>query len=89
MLRFHGETFKNFGILRIGLFGSYARNEMSVRSDIDILVEFVDGQKNFSNYMNVKIFHEDLFKKKVDLVIKDSIKDRIKEQIIKETIYAA
>ena len=39
--------------------------------------------------MDLKIFLEDNFNRKIDLVIKDSIKNRIKDQILSETIYAA
>ena len=31
---------KNFGVLSIGLFGSYAKDQQSEDSDIDFLVEF-------------------------------------------------
>lgn len=83
------DSLKNFGVLHIGLFGSFARNESSSDSDIDILVEFDPKQKNFSNYMGLKIFLEDLFNRKIDLVIKDQIKVKLKDQILSETIYAA
>ena len=88
-LKSNNVKIKEFGVLHIGLFGSYVRNEMRPESDIDILVEFMDGKKSFLNYMNLKIYLEDLFFFKIDLVLKDSVKDRIKDQIIKETIYAA
>ncbi|PJZ79175.1 nucleotidyltransferase family protein [Leptospira meyeri] len=85
----NADSLVKFGILHIGLFGSFARNESNSESDIDILVEFIPNQKNFKNYMDLKIFLEDNFNRKIDLVIKDSIKNRIKDQILSETIYAA
>lgn len=39
--------------------------------------------------MGLKILLEDMFLRKIDLVIKERIKSGIKEQILKETIYAA
>ncbi len=89
MLTNNVDSLKMFGVLHIGLFGSFARNESKSDSDIDILVEFLPDQKNFRNYMDLKIFLEDLFNRKIDLVIKNAIKLRIKEQILNETIYAA
>lgn len=83
------ESFKNFGVVHIGLFGSFARNESRSDSDIDILVEFGPDQKTFGNYMGLKIFLEDLFGRKIDLVIKETIKVKLKDQILNETIYAA
>lgn len=38
---------QSFGVKRLGLFGSYVRNEHNSQSDIDILVEFVQGLKTF------------------------------------------
>ncbi|MCW7460530.1 nucleotidyltransferase family protein [Leptospira limi] len=78
-----------FGVAQIGLFGSFVRNESNENSDIDILVEFLPEQKTFRNYMDLKIFLEDSFQRKIDLVIKDSLKVRIKDQILKEAVYAA
>ncbi|WP_078128162.1 nucleotidyltransferase family protein [Leptospira alexanderi] len=83
------EKIQSFGVIHIGIFGSFAKNEFREDSDIDILVEFAPTAKTFSNYMGLKILLENMFSKKIDLVIKERIKPRIKEQILKETIYAA
>ncbi|MBM9501091.1 nucleotidyltransferase family protein [Leptospira sp. 201903071] len=83
------EKIRSFGVIHIGLFGSYAKDENQEESDVDILVEFAPNMKSFANYMGLKILLEDLFEKKIDLVIKEKIKPRIKEQILEETIYAA
>jgi predicted nucleotidyltransferase len=73
---------KNFGVKKIGLFGSYIRNEQKSTSDIDILVEFEKGQITFDNYMDLKFFLEDLFKCKVDLVMQEAIKPDLKPYIL-------
>jgi predicted nucleotidyltransferase len=39
------------GIREVGLFGSYARNEQTEQSDIDILVDFDPEKETFDNYM--------------------------------------
>lgn len=80
---------KALGVVQIGLFGSYATEEFNEHSDVDILVEFNPSQKNFKNYIDLKLMLEDAFHKKIDLVIKDRIKPRIREKILSETIYAA
>ncbi len=78
-----------FGVKSIGLFGSYARREQEAKSDIDILVEFEKGQKNFDNYMDLKFYLEELFGHKVDLVINGSIKPSLREPILSGVTYAA
>ncbi|VVB92395.1 Nucleotidyltransferase domain protein [uncultured archaeon] len=80
---------KKFGVKRIGLFGSYLRNEQKPTSDIDILVEFEKGKITFDNYMELKFFLEDLFKIKVDLVMEDAIKPDLKPYILGSVKYAA
>ena len=55
------EKIKQYGVKRMGLFGSYAKDEQKKESDIDILVEFEEGKKNFDNYMDLKFFLEELF----------------------------
>jgi len=82
------EHIKKYGVKRIGLFGSYIRNEQGKKSDIDILVKFEEGMKTFDNYMDLKFFLEDLFGYKVDLVMSDAIKPRLKPYIMKEVVYA-
>lgn len=79
---------KGYGVKKIGLFGSYIRNEQTSESDIDILVEFEKGKKTFDNYMNLKFFLEELFRANVDLVIVESIKPDIKPYIMESVKYA-
>ena len=66
-----------FGVLSIGLFGSYARGTQDADSDVDVLVEF--GEAGFDRYMELKFRLEDL---------KDTLKPRIRPVIEKEVSYA-
>ncbi|KPK99695.1 MAG: hypothetical protein AMJ91_06775 [candidate division Zixibacteria bacterium SM23_73_3] len=83
------EEIKRYGVDRIGLFGSYTRNEQKAESDIDVLVEFEKGKKTFDNYMDLKFFLEDLFKRKVDLVVVEAIKPDLKPYIMGSVRYAS
>ena len=80
---------KEYGVGKIGLFGSYLKNEQKEGSDIDILVEFKKGKKTFDSYMDLKFFLEDLFKCKVDLVVIGAIKPDLKPYILGSVKYAA
>ena len=89
LLRQHEpEIKKRFGIATIGIFGSYIRGEERTESDVDVLVTFRRGKKTFDNYMNCKFYLEDLFGRKVDLVMKSVIKKRLKPSILGEVVYA-
>ena len=78
---------EKFGVIEIAIFGSYARGEQMKDSDVDLIVDFKVGWKTFDNYMDLKFYLEELFGKKVDLVIKSAINPRIKPFIIEEAIY--
>jgi predicted nucleotidyltransferase len=78
---------EKFGVIEIAIFGSYARGEQREDSDIDLIVDFKEGCKTFDNYMDLKFYLEELFGKKVDLVIKSAINPRIKPFLIEEAIY--
>jgi uncharacterized protein len=80
------EKIKGFGVRRLGLFGSAARGEATASSDLDFVVDL--EKHTFDAYMDLKEFLEELFGCKVDLVMKEAIKPRLREPILKETIYA-
>jgi len=82
------EQIRKFGVRKIGLFGSYIRDEQKEKSDIDILVEFEKEKVTFDNYMHLRFLLEDLFGRQVDLVILDDLKSQLKPYILKEVEYA-
>ena len=85
----NSQIIKQYGIRKIGLFGSYVKNEQKAKSDIDILVEFEKGEKTFDHYMDLKFYLEDLFKVKVDLIISDKIKPDLRPNILGSVNYAS
>ena len=88
VLREHMDEIRQFGVKRIGIFGSVVRGEAREDSDIDILVEFEEGKKTFDNYMELKFLLEDLFQRKVDLVLANAIKAELRDWILNEVEYA-
>ena len=83
------EKMRGYGVQRIGLFGSYGKNQQRHGSDIDILVKFNAGEKTFDHYMDLKFFLEELFDCDIDLVIFDAIKSDLKAAILGSVQYAA
>lgn len=78
----------SFGIREIGLFGSYARNEQTEKSDIDLLVDFDPDKETFDNYMAVYEFLEQLFRNtKVEIVTKNGLSPYIGPKILNEVQY--
>jgi len=81
------ESIRGFGVRELGVFGSFARNEQRPDSDVDVLVDM--QRETFRDYMGLLAFLERLFGRKVDLVMKDSIKPIIRDRILRETIYVS
>jgi predicted nucleotidyltransferase len=82
------KDYAQFGIKSMSLFGSMARDEAALYSDIDILVEFID-MPTFDNYMNLKLYLEDLFGRKVDLVEKETLHPSLRSAVERELIEIA
>ncbi len=81
------EMHRKYGLIKIGLFGSYARDEQNEDSDIDIAIEIEKDKKNIHTFLNIKREIENLFKKKIDLGIESALKPIAKSYIEKEIIY--
>lgn len=79
------EKIKEYGVKRIGIFGSFVSGEQKEGSDLDFVVEFEVGGKSYNNFINLVFFLEGLFDKKVDLLTREGVKSiRIKE--VRESI---
>jgi hypothetical protein len=78
---------QDFGVTKIGLFGSYARDEAREDSDIDIAVE-IESDNKFRSFFALKHFLEDGLGRRVDLGIESAIKPVAYQFIKEEIIYA-
>jgi predicted nucleotidyltransferase len=87
VLEDHRASLRSLGALRLGLFGSTARDEAGPTSDLDFVVEL--DERTFDRYMDLKLFLEGLFGCRVDLVLAGSIKPRLRSTILHEAVYAA
>ena len=77
---------QKYGVKEIGIFGSYARGDTTETSDVDILVEF-RKPVGLLKIMNLQNYLSDILGIKVDIVVKESIREELKDNILKEAIY--
>lgn len=75
-----------FQVKQLGIFGSYLRGEERPDSDLDILVEF-DSPISLFDFVRLEKELSRLLGLKVDLVMKDGLKPRLKDRILTETYY--
>lgn len=79
---------KEYGVVEIGIFGSYMRSEQNKDSDLDILVELEPDPKiDLIKFIELEDYMSELLDIKVDLVMKSVLKPGIGRQILKETVY--
>jgi hypothetical protein len=79
------ELQERFGINRLALFGSTARDMTTVDSDVDILVEF-NGPATSERYFGLQFYLEDLFSCPVDLVTEKALRPELRPYIEQERV---
>lgn len=78
---------ENFGVKKVGLFGSFVKGRQNEQSDVDLFIEFLQGKKNFRNFMGLAFFLEDVLNRKVEIVTPESLSPYLKPHILKDVEY--
>lgn len=76
---------KRFKVETIDIFGSYAREEQTQKSDLDILVTYSGAVSLFTIY-DLKQYLKRKLHMKVDVVSKEYLNKHIKDQVLKEAV---
>lgn len=82
----HHTTLRQYGVKRLGLFGSFVRQQQNPLSDVDILVDFERDQKKYKNFIGLTYFLEDALQRPVEVVTADSL-THLKPHIEQEVEY--
>jgi hypothetical protein len=83
----HRETLRSLGVKSLELFGSIARNEATSTSDADFLVEF-STEAGLFELFRVQHYLEEILGCEVDLGTKDSLREHLREPVLKDVIRA-
>ena len=76
---------ERYSVKKLEVFGSYVRDEQKADSDLDVLVTFTEAS-SLLTFIAIENYLSDLLGVKVDLVMKDSLKPKIGQQILREAI---
>jgi len=76
---------ERYSVEKLEVFGSYVRSEQKKDSDLDILVTFKEVP-SLLTFIAIENYLSDLLGVKVDLVMKDSLKPKIGQQILREAV---
>ena len=86
ILRTHKPTLaERFGVTELALFGSFARDEATDESDVDILVRY-DGPATSRSYFGVQFYIEDLLGRRVDLVTHKALRSEFRPYVEREAV---
>ena len=86
ILRTHKPTLADrFGVTELALFGSFARDEATDGSDVDILVRY-DGPATSKSYFGVQFYIEDLLGRRVDLVTHKALRSELRPYVEREAV---
>jgi predicted nucleotidyltransferase len=77
---------RRFAVRRLALFGSRAREQARVGSDIDVLVEF-DGPATSARYFGLQFYLEDLLGGAVDLVTNQALRPELRPFVERDAIH--
>ena len=81
---------KHYSLTKIGLFGSFARNEQTRDSDIDLLIEIENNTPNISDLKeSLTKYFTKAFNRNVDIAREKYLKPYAKKEILKDTIYVS
>ena len=81
------ELKNKYNITKMGVFGSYARGEQTADSDIDVLINFDNEDFSYFDLMDIEQGLTKMFNTKVDLLMEEAIKPRIKPYIMEDIVY--
>ena len=85
LVRHHSEPLKELGVISLDLFGSVARNEASLESDVDFLVE-LKQEAGFFEFFQIKRYLEELLNCPVDLGTRDSLREHLRTVVSEDAI---
>jgi len=82
------DILKRYHLTKIGLFGSFARNQQTSLSDVDVLIEIEENTKNIHDLkIDLNNYLSQMFDRSVDIAREKYLKPYAKDFILKDTIY--
>ena len=85
----HAQELHKLGARRVGVFGSFARNQATPESDVDVYVEFFEGMKTYDNFFAIYELLRELFGRPIDLVTDGALSEKKARLILPTVRYAS
>ena len=89
LIEAHAQELHALGARRIGVFGSFARENATPESDVDVYVEFSEGMKTYDNFYAIYELLRELFGRPIDLVTDGALSEKKARLILPTVRYAS
>ncbi len=89
LLKKHRSEINKFGVIQLGVFGSFVRDEANEKSDIDFIVDFKKGEKSLRNLVGLGDFLESITGRKVELITRASLSPYLGPKILTTAEYVS
>ena len=76
-----------FGVTNVGLFGSVVRDEAKDSSDLDLLIELDPESITYKKYLDLEVYLQSLFPRKIEIVTMDGVSPYILLYISREVVW--
>lgn len=83
----NSKKFEKYGVKQLGVFGSFVYKKQREESDVDLIVEFAKGEKNYQNFLGTASLAENVLGREVDLVTTQGISPHILPHIKRSIEY--
>jgi uncharacterized protein len=83
------ERLNSYGVERLGIFGSFARDQVTETSDIDFFIHFKSEYKTLRNFVGLANYLQDLLGRKIEIVTPQSLNQFIGKYIQQEVEYVS
>jgi len=75
-----------FGVIGVSVFGSVGRDEARADSDVDLLVELDDRPVGMFTWIDLHDYLESLLGLQVDLGMAETLKEPLRERVLREAV---
>jgi hypothetical protein len=83
----HAEEIRARGVTQLALFGSLARGDAGNQSDVDVVVDIEPGRKfSLIDLASLRVFLSDILGCEADVVIREDLRPRFREEIERDTV---
>ena len=85
----HQEDIKKYGVKKLGIFGSFVRDEATKNSDVDFYIDFAPEYKTLKNFVGIANLLTSITGRKIEIVTPQSLNKFIGKYILNEVEYVA